>query len=65
MVLNSKNENISIVIFNSDIAIKKWDIVKGTKFIVDVHEGKALLGHVVDVLGVHIDEKIASSIVIF
>ncbi len=31
----------------------------------DVHEGKALLGHVVDALGVHIDEKFASSIVIF
>jgi hypothetical protein len=32
---------------------------------VDVPKGKALLGHLVDVLGVHIDEKFASSIVIF
>ncbi len=61
MALNLKNENVGIVIFGSDITIKKGDIVKHTGSIVDVHVGKPLLGHVVDVLGVPIDGKGALS----
>ncbi len=61
MALNLENENVGIVIFGSDTAIKEGDIVKRTGFIVDVHVGKALLGRVVDALGVPIDGKGALS----
>jgi F-type H+-transporting ATPase subunit alpha len=61
MALNSKNENVRIVIFGSDTTIKKKDIVKRTSSIVDGHVGKALLGRVVDALGVPIDGRNALS----
>jgi len=57
MALNLENENVGIVIFGSDTAIKEGDIVKRTGSIVDVPVGKALLGRVVDALGVPIDGK--------
>jgi len=57
MALNLENENVGIVIFGSDTAIKEGDIVKRTRSIVDVPIGKALLGCVVDALGVPIDGK--------
>ncbi len=50
MALNLENENVGIVIFGSDTAIKEGDIVKHTGSIVDVPVGKALLGRVVDAL---------------
>ncbi|KAI3964408.1 hypothetical protein MKX01_028743 [Papaver californicum] len=40
-------ENVAIVIFGSDTAIKEGDIVKKTGSIVDVPAGKAMLGRVV------------------
>ncbi|MCO5562851.1 hypothetical protein L7F22_016487 [Adiantum nelumboides] len=46
-----------IVIFGSDTAIKEGDMVKRTGSIVDVPVGKAMLGCVVDALGVLIDGK--------
>jgi F-type H+-transporting ATPase subunit alpha len=61
MALNLENENVGIVIFGSDTAIKEGDIVKRTGSIVDVPVGKALLGRVVDALGVPIDGKGALS----
>jgi len=63
MALNLENENVGIVIFGSDTAIKEGDIVKHTGSIVDVPVGKALLGHMVDALGVPIDGKGALSAV--
>src|SRR5579875_3218812 len=57
MALNPENENVGIIIFGSDTAIKEGDIVKRTGSIVDVPVGKALLGRVVDALGVPIDGK--------
>jgi F-type H+-transporting ATPase subunit alpha len=57
MALNLENENVGIVIFGSDITIKDGDIVKRTGSIVDVLIGKALLGRMVDALGVPIDGK--------
>jgi F-type H+-transporting ATPase subunit alpha len=57
MALNLENENVGIVIFGSDTAIKEGDIVKHTGSIMDVLVRKALLGHVVDALGVPIDGK--------
>ncbi len=62
MALNLENENVGIVIFSSDTTIKEGDIVKCIGSIVDVLVKKALLGHVVDALGVPIDGKGALSI---
>jgi len=62
MALNLENENVGIVIFGSDTAIKEGDIVKRIGSIVDVLVGKALLGRVVDALGVPIDGKGALSV---
>jgi len=61
MALNLDNENVGIVIFGSDTAIKEGDIIKRIGFIVDVHIRKALLGHAVDALGVPINGKGALS----
>nr|YP_009755792.1 ATP synthase F1 subunit alpha [Gonatozygon brebissonii]QIQ23070.1 ATP synthase F1 subunit alpha [Gonatozygon brebissonii] len=57
MALNLENENVGIVVFGSDTAIKEGDIVKRTGSIVDVPVGRELLGRVVDALGVPIDGK--------
>jgi len=57
MALNFENENIAIVIFDNDTAIKEGDIVKRTGSIVYVPVRKDLLGRVNDMLGVPIDEK--------
>ncbi len=61
MALNLENENVRIVIFGSDTVIKEGDIAKHTGSIMDVHIGKALLGRVVDALGIPIDGKGALS----
>nr|YP_003412100.1 ATP synthase F1 subunit alpha [Phaeoceros laevis]ACT75308.1 ATP synthase F1 subunit alpha [Phaeoceros laevis] len=57
MALNLEKENVGIVVFGSDTAIKEGDIVRRTGSIVDVPVGKAILGRVVDALGVPIDGK--------
>jgi F-type H+-transporting ATPase subunit alpha len=57
MALNLETENVGIVLFGSDTSIKEGDIVKRTGAIVDVPVGTALLGRVVDALGVPIDGK--------
>ncbi|KAL3734725.1 hypothetical protein ACJRO7_023982 [Eucalyptus globulus] len=61
IALNLENENVGIVIFGSDTAIKEGDLVKHTGSIVDVLAGKAILGHVVNALGVPIDGRGALS----
>ncbi|KAL6211537.1 hypothetical protein ACLB2K_016761 [Fragaria x ananassa] len=58
---NLENENVGIVVFGSDTAIKEGDLVKRTGSIVDVPTGKALLGRVVDGLGIPIDGRGALS----
>jgi len=57
MALNLENDNVGIVIFGNDRAIKEEDVVKRTGDIVDVPVGEALLGRVVDALGNPIDGK--------
>jgi F-type H+-transporting ATPase subunit alpha len=57
MALNLEVDNVGIVIFGSDQAIKEGDTVKRTKSIVDVPVGNGLLGRVVDGLGNPIDGK--------
>jgi len=57
MALNLENDNVGVVIFGSDQAIKEGDTVKRTNAIVDVPIGDALLGRVVDGLGNPLDGK--------
>ncbi len=57
MALNLETDNVGVVIFGSDRAIKEGDVVKRTNSIVDVPVGDALLGRVVDGLGNPLDGK--------
>ncbi len=57
MALNLESENVGVVIFGDDKAIKEGDTVKRTGSIVDTPVGKELLGRVVDGLGNPIDGK--------
>ncbi|MCM2344365.1 MAG: F0F1 ATP synthase subunit alpha [Alphaproteobacteria bacterium] len=57
MALNLESDNVGVVIFGNDRAIKEGDIVRRTGEIVQVPAGKGLLGRVVDGLGNPIDGK--------
>src|SRR5436305_2441933 len=57
MALNLETDNVGVVIFGDDRAIKEGQTVKRTRAIVDVPVGKGLLGRVVDALGNPIDGK--------
>lgn len=57
MALNLENDNVGVVIFGDDRAIREGDTVKRTGAIVEVPVGKGLLGRVVDALGNPIDGK--------
>jgi len=59
IALNLENENVGIVVFGSDTV--EGSLVKRTGSIVSVPVGKAMLGRVVDALGVPIDGKGALS----
>ena len=52
IAMNLENENVGIVVFGSDTAIKEGDLVKRTGSIVDVPAGRAMLGRVVGALRV-------------
>jgi len=64
MALNLEYDNVGIVVFGSDYAIKEGDVVKRTGSIVDVPVGRGMLGRVVDALGNPIDGKGAISDVV-
>ena len=57
MALNLETDNVGVVIFGDDRAIKEGDTVKRTGTIVDAPVGKGLLGRVVNALGEPIDGK--------
>jgi F-type H+-transporting ATPase subunit alpha len=57
MALNLELDNVGVVIFGDDKAIREGDTVTRTGQIVDVPTGKGLLGRVVDALGNPIDGK--------
>ena len=57
MALNLESENVGVVIFGDDRAVKEGDTVKRTGAIVDTPVGKELLGRVVDGLGTPIEGK--------
>jgi F-type H+-transporting ATPase subunit alpha len=57
MALNLETDNVGVVIFGEDRAIREGDTVSRTGRIVDVPVGMGLLGRVVDGLGQPIDGK--------
>jgi F-type H+-transporting ATPase subunit alpha len=57
MVLNLEEDNVGAVLMGPDTHIKEGDQVKRTKRIVEVPVGRALLGRVVDPLGIPQDGK--------
>lgn len=57
MVLNLENSFVGVVIFGEDRLIKEGDVVKRTKRIVQTPVGEALLGRVVNALGMPIDGR--------
>jgi F-type H+-transporting ATPase subunit alpha len=57
MALNLEADNVGVVIFGNDSAIREGDTCRRTGTIVDVPVGKGLLGRVVDGLGNPIDGK--------
>jgi len=57
MVLNLEDSFVGVVIFGEDRGIKEGDTVKRTKKIVQVPVGEALLGRVVNALGMPVDGR--------
>ena len=57
MVLNLEVDNVGVVLFGSEQGIQEHDIVKRTGKIVAVPVGEALLGRVVNPLGIPLDNK--------
>merc|ERR1719337_715572 len=57
MALNLENDNVGVVVFGNDRAIKEGDTVKRTGAIIDIAVGDGLLGRVVDGLGDPVDGK--------
>ena len=57
MALNLEADNVGCVLFGEDILVSEGDQVKRTGRIVEVPVGEALLGRVVNPLGVPIDGK--------
>jgi F-type H+-transporting ATPase subunit alpha len=57
MVLNLEEDNVGVALMGSARSVKEGDLVRRTGRIIEVPVGKALLGRVVDALGVPIDGK--------
>lgn len=57
MALNLEQDNVGCVLLGEENGIKEGDIVKGTGRIVEVPVGDAMIGRVVNALGMPIDGK--------
>ena len=57
MVLNLEEDSVGVVLFGSDVGIKEGDTVKRTGRIAEVPVGEALIGRVVDPVGIPLDGK--------
>ncbi len=57
MALNLEEENVGVVLMGDDSKIREGDIVKRTKRIAEVPVGDAIIGRVVDGIGLPIDGK--------
>jgi F-type H+-transporting ATPase subunit alpha len=55
MVLSLEEDNVGVAIMGDSFAVKEGDLVRRTGRIIEVPVGEALLGRVVDALGVPID----------
>ncbi len=57
MALNLEEDNVGCVLFGETVGIKEGDQVRRTKRIVEVPVGEAMLGRVVNAIGLPIDGK--------
>ncbi len=57
IVLNLEEDNVGVALFGEDTHIREGDVVKRTGRIADVPVGPALVGRVVNALGIPIDGK--------
>ncbi len=57
MVLNLEEDNVGVALLGDDVLIKEGDTVRRTGRIVEVPVGDAMIGRVVNALGVPIDGK--------
>jgi F-type H+-transporting ATPase subunit alpha len=57
MVLNLEEDNVGVALMGSSRTVKEGDLVRRTGRIIEVPVGSALLGRIVDALGVPIDGK--------
>ncbi|MBN1408437.1 MAG: F0F1 ATP synthase subunit alpha [Calditrichaceae bacterium] len=57
MVLNLEEDNVGVILFGEDRLIKEGDTVKRTKQVIQISVGDALVGRVVNPLGLPIDGK--------
>ncbi|KAA0051941.1 ATPase subunit 1 [Cucumis melo var. makuwa] len=57
IALNLENENVWIVVFGSDTAIKEGDLIKRIGSIMDIPARKVMLGRMVSALGAPIDGR--------
>ena len=57
MALNLEEDNVGVILFGDDKLVKEGDIVKRTGKVAQVPVGEALLGRVVNPLGVPIDGR--------
>ncbi|MCC7537335.1 MAG: F0F1 ATP synthase subunit alpha [Deltaproteobacteria bacterium] len=57
MVLNLEEDNVGCVLFGSDTSVREGETVKRTGRIADVPVGPALVGRVVNALGMPVDGK--------
>jgi len=57
MALNLEEENVGVVLMGDDSKIREGDVVKRTKRIAEVPVGDAIVGRVVDGIGLPIDGK--------
>ncbi len=57
MVLNLEEDNVGVVLFGSDKNIKEGDRVERTGRIASVPVGKAMIGRVVNAIGIPVDGK--------
>jgi F-type H+-transporting ATPase subunit alpha len=57
LVLNLEEDSVGVVLLGDDTLIKEGDLVKRTGRVIQVPVGEALVGRVIDPLGVPLDEK--------
>ena len=57
LVLNLEEDNVGVVLLGEDTLIKEGDLVKRTGKVLQVPVGEALVGRVVNPLGVPLDDK--------